>query len=55
MNFVKSILVFTNDDQWGKKLKMLTPDQRLSRSPITLAQLNTENNSKHLKNEIRQL
>ena len=36
-------------------LKILTPDQILSRLPIILAQLKTENNSERLKNEIRQL
>ena len=36
-------------------LKTLTPDQMLSRLPITLAQLKAGNNSEKLKNEIRQL
>ena len=35
--------------------KGLTPSQILSRLPITLAQLKAGNNSKKLKNEIRQL
>ena len=39
----------------GKGLKILTPNQMLSRLPITLAQLKAENNSEKLKNEIRQL
>ena len=40
----------------GKGVKILTPDQMLSRLPITLAQLKAGNNSqKKLKNEIRQL
>ena len=39
----------------GKGLKTLTPDQMLSRLPITLAQLKAGNNSQKLKNEIRQL
>ena len=34
---------------------MLTPSQMLSRLPISLAQLQAENNSEKLKNEIRQL
>ena len=38
-----------------KGLKMLTPDQMLRRSPITLAHLKAINNSEKLKNEIRQL
>ena len=39
----------------GKGIKMLTPNQMLSRLPITLAQLKARNNSEKLKNEIRQL
>ena len=37
----------------GKGLKTLTPNQMLSRLPITLAQLKAGNNSEKLKNEIR--
>ena len=39
----------------GKGLKILIPDQMLSRLPITLAQLKAGNNSQKLINEIRQL
>ena len=39
----------------GEGLKILTPDQMLSRLLITLAQLKAGNNSQKLKNEIRQL
>ena len=39
----------------GKGLKILTPNQMLSRLPISLAQLKAGNNSEKLKNEIRQL
>ena len=39
----------------GKGLKILTPNQMLSRLPITLAHLKAGNNSEKLKNEIRQL
>ena len=39
----------------GKGLKILTPDQMLSRLPITLAQLKSGNNPQKLINEIRQL
>ena len=42
-------------NQKGQGLKMLTPDQMLSRLPIPLAQLKAGNNSEKLKNEIRQL
>ena len=43
------------EEQSGQGLKILTPDQMLSRLPITLAQLKAGNNSEKLKNEIRQL
>ena len=39
----------------GKGLKILTPQQMLSRLPISLAQLKAGNNLQKLKNEIRQL
>ena len=39
----------------GQGLKILTPEQMLSRLPISLAQLKAGNNSQKLKNEIRQL
>ena len=42
-------------NQKGEGLKILTPNQMLSRLPITLAQLKAGNNSEKLKNEIRQL
>ena len=42
-------------DAKGSGLKVLTPNQMLSRLPISLAQLKTGNNSEKLKNEIRQL
>ena len=42
-------------DQEGQGLNILTPNQMLSRLPITLAQLQAGNNSEKLKNEIRQL
>ena len=41
--------------QQGSGLKFLTPNQVLSRLPISLAQVDAGNNSKKLKNEIRQL
>ena len=43
------------EEQSGQGLKILTPDQMLSRLPINLAQLKAGNNSEKLKNEIRQL
>ena len=39
----------------GSGLKILTPNQMLSRLPISLAQLKVGNNSEKLKNKIRQL
>ena len=42
-------------EQKGVGLKILTPDQMLSRLSITLAQLKAGNNSQKLINEIRQL
>ena len=42
-------------NQQEKGLKILIPNQMLSRLPISLAQLKAENNSEKLKNEIRKL
>ena len=42
-------------NQQRKGIKILTPSQMLSRLPTSLAQLEAENNSEKLKNEIRQL
>ena len=55
LKIAKEILDFNKQNQIGKGLKILTPDQMLSRLPITLAQLKAGNNSEKLKNEIRQL
>ena len=57
LKITKEILNFNKEiqKQTGLVLKILTPDQMLSRLPITLAQLNAENNPEKLKNEIRQL
>ena len=44
-----------NRKQEAKGLKILTPQQMLSRLLICLAQLKAGNNSEKLKNEIRQL
>ena len=54
VNIVEKILEFNKQNQLGGGLKILTPDQMLSRLPITLAQLKAGNNSEKLKNEIRQ-
>ena len=42
-------------NQQGEGLKILTPNQMLSRLPISLAEVQAGNNSQKLKNEIRQL
>ena len=56
MTWQKLLNIFFNQlNQAGKGLKNLTPNQMLSRLPISLAQLKAENNSEKLKNEIRQL
>ena len=52
---VEKVLEFNKQNQLGQGLKILTPDQMLSRLPITLAQLKVVNNSQKLINEIRQL
>ena len=49
------ILIKKMQKQSGKGLKVLTPDQMLSRLPITLAQLKAGNSSEKLNNGIRQL
>ena len=55
IDVVKKILELNKQNQLGGGLKILTPDQMLSRLLITLAQLKAGNNSQKLKNEIRQL
>ena len=55
LKIVEEILEFNKQNQSGKGLKILTPNQMLSRLPISLAQLNAGNNSEELKNKIRQL
>ena len=55
INIVERILYFNELKQKGQVIKILTPNQMLSRLPITLAQLKAGNNSEKLKNEIRQL
>ena len=55
LDIVKEILEFNKQKQQGLGLKILIPDQMLSRLPISLAQLKAGNNSQKLGNEIRQL
>ena len=49
------IIPYFNKDQKREGLKLLTPNQMLSRLPNYLAQLKAGNNSEKLKNEIIQL
>ena len=51
IDVVEKILEFDRQKQ-RQGLKILTPNQMLSRLPITLAQLNAGNNSQKLKNEL---
>ena len=57
LNIVDKILKFALEEQKqkqrGQGLKILIPNQMLSRLPIPLAQLKAGNNSEKLKNEIR--
>ena len=55
VEIVEEILTFNKQKQEGQGIKILTPNQMLSRLPISLAQLQAGNNSEKLKNEIRQL
>ena len=55
LDIVKLILEFNQLNQSGQGSKILTPNQMLSRLPISLAQLNAGNNSEKLKTEINQL
>ena len=55
INIVEHILYFNQLNQSGQVLKILTPNQMLSRLPISVAQLKAGNNSEKLKNEIRQV
>ena len=55
IDIVDRIVYFNQLEQKAKGLKILTPNQMLSRLPISLAQLKAGNNSEKLKDEIRQL
>ena len=47
--------LFRNVNKEGKGLKILTNKQMLNRLPILLAQIQAGNNSKIIKNELRQI
>ena len=55
VEIVEEIIKFNKQNQQRKGIKILTPNQMLSRLSISLAQLQAGNNSEKLKNEIRQL
>ena len=55
VEIVREILKFNEQKQSGEGIEILTLNQMLSRLPISLAQLEAENISNKLKNEIRQL
>ena len=55
VEIVELILQFNQTDQEGSGLKILTPNQMLSRLPISLVKLKAGNNSEKLKNEISQI
>ena len=55
VKIVETILNFNEQNQQGKGLNILTPQQMLSKLPIALTQLKVGNNSEKFKNEIRQL
>ena len=50
IDIVERILELNSENQLRLGLKILTPNQILSRIPVSLAQLNAENNSEKLKN-----
>ena len=52
LGIINEILDFNKEiqKQQGSSLKILTPNQMLSRLPISLAQLKAGNNSEKLKN-----
>ena len=52
INIVERIIYFNQLNQSGQGLKILTPNQMLSRLPISLVQLKAGNNSEKLKNKI---
>ena len=49
VNLVEKILGFNNQNQEGQELKILTPNQMLSRLPIDLAHLKAGKIQKNLK------
>ena len=54
IDLLETILEF-NRQQQGRGVKILTPNQMLSRLPISLAQFKARKNSEKIRKEIRQL
>ena len=48
-------MIYNLDEPEGKRLKILSPKQVITRLHILLAQLKAGNNPEKLKNEIRQI
>ena len=55
IDIVERIPEFYKKSQSGQGVKILTPNEMLSRLPISLAQFNAGNDSEKSKNKIRQL
>ena len=58
LEYIANIYNLKSDSDTSKKgegLKILTNKQMLNRLPILLAQIQADNNSKSLKNELRQI
>ena len=55
LKIISKIPDFNLNEQKQRRQGLVTPSQMRSRLPISLAQLKAENNSKKLKNDIRQL
>ena len=55
VEIVEEILKLNEQNQQGEGITILTPNQMLSRLPISLTQLQAGNNSEKVKIEIRQL
>ena len=51
VEILEEILKFNEQNLQGKGIKIITPNQMLSRLPISLAQLQAGNNSNKLKRE----
>ena len=52
LNIANEILKFNGQVRWGNRLKILTPNQMLSRLPISLARLKAVANSEKLKKKL---